>query len=157
MDSPGKCLKKERELRKVSIEEVSRSTRIKESFLKALEEDRYDLCPPPFYVKGFLTNYARYLGLDPEGIILCYQEWIKPPLPPPEETIREKPKRTFRFRFHPILQPGMQARMTFRVLLASALLVFPSHLPLLLCQVSTRQGIGSPAPCFEGFSSPRSP
>lgn len=123
MDSPGKYLKRERELRKVSIEEVSRSTRIKESFLKALEEDRYDLCPPSFYVKGFLTNYARYLGLDPEGIILRYQEWVKPPLPPVEETTQEKPKQTFRFRFHPILQPGTPARMTFRVLLVSALFV----------------------------------
>ncbi len=123
MDSPGKCLKRERELRNLSIEEVSKSTRIKESFLKALEEDRYDLCPPSFYVRGFLTSYARYLGLDPEGILLRYQEWIKPPLPAVEDTVREKPRRTFRFRFYPILQPGMQVRMVFPVLLASVLLV----------------------------------
>jgi len=124
MESPGKYLQRERELRKVSIAEVSKSTRIKESFLKALEEDRYDLCPPSFYIKGFLTNYSRYLGLDAEGIINRYQEWIKPP-PPPEEPTREERKHRspLRFRFQPILRPGLQARMTLRVLLVSALLL----------------------------------
>ncbi len=148
MDSPGKCLKRERELRNLSIEEVSKSTRIKESFLKALEEDRYDLCPPPFYVKGFLMNYARYLGLDPESILLRYRESIKPPSPAAEDTIREKPKRTFRFRFHPILQPGMQVRTAFPVLLASVLLVFGliSFYPYVRSQVAKVPETPPPAP-----------
>ncbi len=129
MDSPGKYLRRERELRKLSIEEVSRSTRIKEYFLRALEEDHYDLCPPPFYVRGFLTNYARYLGLDPKGIILRYEDRIKPPPPPPEVTLREKPKETFRFRFHPMIRRRIRTRTTLRVLIVSALL-FSLLIPL---------------------------
>lgn len=77
MDTPGKYLKRERESRNLSLKEVSRAIRIKESFLWAIEEDRYDLLPPPIYVKGFLTTYARYLGLDPKEIYQVYQDYLK--------------------------------------------------------------------------------
>jgi cytoskeletal protein RodZ len=121
MDSPGNCLKKERELQNLSLGEISKSTRIKEHFLRAIEEDHYNLCPSPFYVKGFLTNYARCLGLDPQGIILQYQDLIKPPPPPSEETLQENREKTFRFR--PKIQTRIQSRTTFRLLLVSALLL----------------------------------
>jgi cytoskeletal protein RodZ len=117
MESPGKYLKRERESRNLTLREVSASTRIKEHFLGAIEEDRYDLCPPPFYVKGFLANYARYLGTDPQDVILKYQEFVKPPPPPPEAVLQEKPKETFLF------ESRVQARTAYRVLLVSALLV----------------------------------
>jgi len=77
MESIGRYLRGERELRKFSLEEVSRFTRIKEHYLNAIEEDRYDLLPPPIYVKGYLTAYARYLGLDPNNTVLRYQRYLK--------------------------------------------------------------------------------
>ena len=117
MDSPGKFLKKERESRNLSLEEVTKSTRIKKHFLRAMEEDRYDLCPPPFYVKGFLTNYARFLGLDSKDITFRYQEWIKPPPPPPEVTRQEPPKKPSQFKTR------NQTETAFRILLASALII----------------------------------
>jgi hypothetical protein len=121
MGSPGYCLKKERELQNLSLEEISKSTRIKEHFLRAIEEDHYDLCPPSFYVKGFLTNYARCLGLDPRDIILQYQELIKPLSPPSEIALQKNREKTF--QFHPRIQTRIQSRTTFRLLLVSALLL----------------------------------
>ena len=117
MESPGKYLKKERESRNLNLEEVSKSTRIKKHILRAIEEDRYDLCPPPFYVKGFLTNYARCLGLDPKDIILKYQELIKSPVLPMKAVLLEQPRESFRFR------PRIQTRIGARVLLLSAFLI----------------------------------
>ncbi|OGP88199.1 MAG: hypothetical protein A2156_03845 [Deltaproteobacteria bacterium RBG_16_48_10] len=117
MESPGKYLKKERESRNLTIEEASKSTRIKESILRAIEEDRYDLCPPPFYVKGFLTNYGRYLGLDPKEIILKYREFDKPPTPPLQPPPQGQPKEHSRFRTR------IQTRTPVLVLLLSAFLV----------------------------------
>ena len=73
MESLGNYLKTERESQHLSLKEVSQSTRIRESLLKAIEEDRYDLISSPVYVKGFLDAYARSLGLDPNNIILQYQ------------------------------------------------------------------------------------
>jgi transcriptional regulator with XRE-family HTH domain len=77
MESIGKYLRRERELRKLSLEEVSRFTRIKEHHLNAIEEDRHDLLPPALYVKGYLAAYARYLGLDPNDTVLRYQRYLK--------------------------------------------------------------------------------
>ena len=77
MESPGKYLKAERESRNLSLKQVSESTKIREHLLKTIEEDRYDLLPHAVFVKGFLTAYARYLGLDPKDIILCYQKYVE--------------------------------------------------------------------------------
>ena len=74
MESVGKYLRAERESQNLSLQEVSESTKIRELLLRAIEEDRYDLISSPVYVKGFLDAYARYLGLDPNEIILKYQE-----------------------------------------------------------------------------------
>lgn len=73
MESRGERLKTARELRKLSLEEAAKFTKIRQRFLRAIEEDRYDLLPPSFYVKGFLTIYARYLGLDPNDVVFQYQ------------------------------------------------------------------------------------
>jgi transcriptional regulator with XRE-family HTH domain len=77
MELPGKYLKAERELRNLSLEEIAKFTKIKEDFLKAIEEDRYELLPPAIYVKGFLTIYARYLGLNPYDVVHRYQKYLE--------------------------------------------------------------------------------
>ena len=68
MESVGKYLKAERESQKLSLQEVSEATKIRELLLRAIEEDRYELISSPVYVNGFLDAYARYLGLDPNEI-----------------------------------------------------------------------------------------
>jgi cytoskeletal protein RodZ len=76
MESPGKLLKASRESRNLSLKEVSERTKIREHLLKAIEEDRYELLPS-VYAKGFLNIYAKYLGLDPDEIILGYQKYLE--------------------------------------------------------------------------------
>ena len=71
--SLGKYLKRERENRKISLKEVSKQIKVREPFLKAVEEDRRELLPSVTYVKGFLSAYAKYLGLDPNEVILRYE------------------------------------------------------------------------------------
>jgi len=75
MQSLGKHLREVRESRNLSLKEVSESTKIKERLLNAIEEDQYDLLHSPVYVKGFLEAYAKYLGLNPNDIILRYQKY----------------------------------------------------------------------------------
>jgi hypothetical protein len=82
MESPGKFLKKERETRNIPLEEISNFTKIKEHYLKAIEEDRYELLPHTLYVKGYLKGYAKYLSLDPNDIILQYEKYLKSLIPP---------------------------------------------------------------------------
>ena len=82
MESPGKFLKKERETRNISLEEVSYFTKIKAGHLKAIEEDRYELLPPAIYVKGYLNVYARFLNLNPKDIVSQYEDYLKSLMPP---------------------------------------------------------------------------
>lgn len=76
-ESLGQYLKRERERRGISLREVAKNTRIREPFLQALEEDRYDLLPSPTIVKGFLTAYGKYVGLDLKPLLLRYQDLLK--------------------------------------------------------------------------------
>jgi cytoskeletal protein RodZ len=82
MESLGKFLKKERETRNISLEQVSKFTKIKQHHLKAIEEGRCELLPPTPYVKGYLNVYAKYLALDPKKIVLQYEEYLKRLIPP---------------------------------------------------------------------------
>lgn len=82
MESLGKFLRKERETRNISLEQVSKFTKIKQHHLIAIEEGRPELLPPPPYVKGYLNVYAKYLTLDPKNIVLRYEEYLRSLIPP---------------------------------------------------------------------------
>jgi transcriptional regulator with XRE-family HTH domain len=119
MESPGKLLQTERKRQRLSLNEVSRSTRIKEPFLAALEEDRYDLCPSPFYVRAFIISYARHLGLNPDEIVPYRPERIPPP-PVPEPPLKPT-GRKLRFR-PPVPGKSFHRNLVFSVLLLSSFL-----------------------------------
>jgi cytoskeleton protein RodZ len=86
----GKYLKTQRESKKISLREVAKNTRIRETILRAIEEDQHDRLPPETYVKGFLLAYAKYLKLDPNDVLLRYRGGLKeepvvPSFPPPQK------------------------------------------------------------------------
>jgi len=71
-ESLGTYLKREREQKKISLRDLAKNTRVREHLLKAIEEDRYDHLPSPTFVKGFLTAYAKHVGLNPKDILARY-------------------------------------------------------------------------------------
>jgi cytoskeleton protein RodZ len=68
----GERLKRERELRGVSLVEVSVATRINTKFLEALENEQWDQLPRGMFTRGFIRTVARYLGLSEDGLISEY-------------------------------------------------------------------------------------
>ena len=72
MDELGHILREARETRGLTLSEVQEQTRIGTRFLDALETGQYELLPTPVHVRGFLRNYARFLGLDPEPLLNRY-------------------------------------------------------------------------------------
>jgi cytoskeletal protein RodZ len=90
METLGKYLRSEREFRNISLREVSKNTRVREHILRAIEEDQYDLLPSATYVKGFLLAYAKYIGLDPNDVILRYESILKGEPEPRQEAPPEK-------------------------------------------------------------------
>ena len=59
----GETLRAQREKKGITLEQAASDTRIREKFLKALEDSDYQTLPGAVYTKGFLRNYAEYLEL----------------------------------------------------------------------------------------------
>jgi cytoskeletal protein RodZ len=72
MESIGRYLRKRREMRAMSVEEVSRATRIPIPSLERLETDRFDDLPGEVFVRGFLKSYARAVGLSVDEVLARY-------------------------------------------------------------------------------------
>jgi len=60
----GGSLREARLKRNLTSADVQKAIRIRDRYLQALEEERWELLPGDAYVKGFLRTYADYLGLD---------------------------------------------------------------------------------------------
>ncbi|MGA9570709.1 MAG: helix-turn-helix transcriptional regulator [Candidatus Acidiferrales bacterium] len=68
----GEHLKREREMRGVTLEEISAATRIAPRFLAALESEQWELLPGGVFNRGFIRSVARYLGLDEDTLVAEY-------------------------------------------------------------------------------------
>jgi len=72
MAGEGEVLKKAREEKGWSLQDVEDAIKIRVRYLQALENEEYSILPGATYTKGFLRTYSRHLGLDPEKIIEYY-------------------------------------------------------------------------------------
>jgi len=72
MPAFGENLQREREMRGVSLEEISSATKISVRFLRAIEEEDFTRLPGGIFARSFIRSYARYLGLDEERVMAEY-------------------------------------------------------------------------------------
>ena len=72
MASFGETLKRERELREISLRQISEATKINIRYLEALEENRFDALPGGLFNKGFIRAYSTYIGVDGEAMVNSY-------------------------------------------------------------------------------------
>lgn len=68
----GEHLRREREMRGVSLEEIAGATRISTRFLDALEKEAWDRLPGGVFNRGFVRTVARFLGLEEESLLAEY-------------------------------------------------------------------------------------
>ena len=73
MNELGHILREARETKGLTLAEVETDIRINTRFLEALENGDYAILPTPVHVRGFLRNYARFLGLDPQPLLDRYE------------------------------------------------------------------------------------
>jgi cytoskeleton protein RodZ len=81
MEPFGARLKRERQQRKIELDDISASTKISTRFLRALEEEQFDQLPGGIFNKGFVRAYARHLGIDEEQAIADYLAAVTPSQP----------------------------------------------------------------------------
>jgi cytoskeleton protein RodZ len=73
MPEIGDQLRETRMRNRIDITEVEAATKIRAKYLRALENEEWDLLPGPTFVKTFLRTYADYLGLDARNLVEEYR------------------------------------------------------------------------------------
>jgi cytoskeleton protein RodZ len=68
----GDKLRREREMRGVSLDDIAEATKIGTRSLRALEEEHFELLPGGIFNKGFVRAYAKYLGLNEDEAVADY-------------------------------------------------------------------------------------
>jgi cytoskeleton protein RodZ len=82
VESLGARLKREREQRKITLDEIAQSTKIGTRFLLAIEEEHFDQLPGGIFNKGFVKAYARSVGVDEAEAVAEYELASGVGLPP---------------------------------------------------------------------------
>ena len=72
-ESPGRRLRVHRQAKGLEVERIATQMHLRPAVVEALEQDRYDELPGPVFVIGYLRNYARLVGLDPQPLIEAYR------------------------------------------------------------------------------------
>jgi cytoskeletal protein RodZ len=73
MPDIGDQLRETRMRNRIDITEVEAATKIRAKYLRALENEEWELLPGPTFVKTFLRTYAEYLGLDSRNLVEAYR------------------------------------------------------------------------------------
>lgn len=74
-ESIGSILRRQRERKKLKLDEISEELRIRAQHLEALENDRFQLLPGTLYQRSFLKTYAQYLDLDQSRILKMFDQY----------------------------------------------------------------------------------
>jgi flagellar biosynthesis protein FlhG len=88
----GAVLRQVREALGIELREVAERSKIGIAYLQSLESDAFAKLPAPVYVRGFLTEYARILGLDAERVKDTYLERYKAARPATASDSRNEPE-----------------------------------------------------------------
>lgn len=154
MEAFGAYLKREREMRGIGLREVAQTTKIGLPLLEALENERFDALGGEVFVRGFLRNYAKYLGLDAEDIVLRYDEY-RQKTAPAEETGRGEVPAFAADRKNLLFGAG--ALLALIVVAVFVLLASPGEKPVAQPQAQTAAATVLPAPAPEPVSRPAEP
>lgn len=68
----GTWLRQQREVRQIGLREIAESSKVSLRYLEAFEQDRFEILPASVFAKGFLRQYAEYVGLDSDEVINHY-------------------------------------------------------------------------------------
>lgn len=90
MTTIGEILKSARERKKLTVSQVEAATKIRAKFINAIEDNSFHSLPPGTFVKGFIRNYASFLGLSEEETLAFYRRQAKET---PEPTPKKPPEK----------------------------------------------------------------
>jgi|SRR5215468_3942708 len=117
-----------------SLDEMARTTRISQQYLRALEADDFSQLPAPVFVRGFIRAYCGFLGASADRALAMYQETLGLPSPEP----------------HPVLTPR-RASWLAHPIAVSAILLVVFGAGLIALNIAVKNGVkpATPAPVVE--------
>lgn len=143
MGSVGSYLRKERELRQISVAEVAQTTRIPVRILQQIENDQFEGLAAEVFVRGFLRAYARELGLDEKEVLEQYGRSrtadLNPSIPLPNITVPES-GRSFGIAIALVI-------LLILFTLALSIVLRPRHRTAPV-ELSWMNELNSPKPCY---------
>ena len=96
--SIGETLITAREQAGMSVEQVATATRLRQTLVRAIEHDDYQLCGGDFYARGHIRNLAKTVGIDPDPLIAEFDQSNGAAAPPRATTIFESETAVHRER-----------------------------------------------------------
>jgi cytoskeletal protein RodZ len=76
MSDLGELLRKARDQRGLTLDDIQETTKIRKRYLEAIESGDHRVLPGPFYVRAFVKNYSEAVGLDPDEVLRLYQHEV---------------------------------------------------------------------------------
>jgi cytoskeletal protein RodZ len=138
----GETLQQARERKGVDLYRAERDTKIRLRYLSALEDSAYEDLPPPVYTKGFIRNYAIYLGLDPDELLERWRDEM--------ESVRSSERIAVAPPPQPIAAPGRRLTVTPGMFVAGiaalVVLAFVGYLAIQLLRYAEVTPVGLTKP-----------
>lgn len=132
---------------RVDVSEIEAQTKIRAKYLRALENEEWDLLPGPTFVRSFLRTYAQALGLDDKALVDEYRLLYEQPSELDRQPVMSAPRRT-----HPRSSPGRGGPSRGYVIAVGAIGVL---IVLLLVGLLSGKGGGSSSTQASGTSAHR--
>jgi hypothetical protein len=122
----GSVFREARNRRKIDLSEVETATRIRVRYLRAIENEEWDVLPGGVYTRGFIRTYAAYLGLDGERLADDYRKAVEADrrTPAPEPLAASAPARG-RDRHWPVPSAGWIAFAAVILIAVIAIVAVP--------------------------------
>ncbi len=77
MSTFGERLRREREMRNISLDEIAATTKVGTRLLRALEDEQFDQLPGGIFNKGYVRAYAKFVGIDEEQAVADYLQAVQ--------------------------------------------------------------------------------
>jgi cytoskeletal protein RodZ len=139
MPTLGEELKRRREKRGITLNEISESTRIGTRFLKAIETDQYSILPGGIFTRSFIRAYARQVGMDEDEALQLYHRHIDPQY---SETQSEQPGETPQPPSHVEVRQPTTRGVWASIVIVAGLLLFAAIIAFALFKALDRQVSG---------------
>lgn len=140
--SLGELLQSARERKGVDLFRAERDTKIRLKYLAALEDDDLTELPPPVYTKGFIRNYALYLGLEPEDVLDRWREQLQMQRRHERVVVAPPPRPLAAPRRGPLITPGMFVA----AMLSIAVIAFLGYIGWQVLRFAERPELGLTSP-----------